>query len=49
MIHTVASRPGRIAVDELVVVLSGERHHACRNAALNSVVEVVQMPPPNAP
>src|SRR6187402_3014216 len=48
-IHTVASRPGGYRLMNSLWFLLASVIMPARNAALNSVVEVVQMPPPNAP
>src|SRR3954469_11675866 len=48
-IHTVASRPGGYRLMNSLWFLRASGTMPARNAALNSVVDVVQMPPPNAP
>src|SRR3954469_24650181 len=48
-IHTVASRPGGYRVMYSLWFFRASGTMPARNAALNSVVDVVQMPPPNAP
>ncbi len=48
-IHTVASRPGGYRLMNSLWFCRASGTMPARNAALNSVVEVVQMPPPNAP
>src|SRR5262245_24227856 len=48
-IHTVASRPGGYRSMNSLWFFLAIGIMPARNAALNSVVDVVQMPPPNAP
>ncbi len=48
-IHTVASRPGGYRVMNSLWFFLASGTMPARNAALNSVVDVVQMPPPSAP
>src|SRR3954470_11415817 len=48
-IHTVASRPGGYRLMNSLWFCRASGTMPARNAALNSVVDVVQMPPPNAP
>ena len=48
-IHTVASRPAGYRVMYSLWFFRAIGTMPARNAALNSVVDVVQMPPPNAP
>src|SRR6188508_1040785 len=48
-IHTVASRPAGYRVMYSLWFFRASGTMPARNAALNSVVDVVQMPPPNAP
>ena len=48
-IHTVASRPGGYRLMNSLWFCRAIGTMPARKAALNSVVEVVQMPPPNAP
>src|SRR6478735_4689189 len=48
-IHTVASRPGGYRSMNSLWFLRAIGIMPARNAALNSVVDVVQMPPPKAP
>src|SRR4029450_6753967 len=48
-IHTVASRPGGYRLMNSLWFFRASGTIPARNAALNSVVDVVQMPPPNAP